>query len=112
MRGRPRHYYVADREICKKCIYRSRMGSALMDCCGHIDKTGHSRIFRDGKRRVKKGYCDKFKESTMKQWTKEQLIDYIEMLEDNEQAVFDTIQQQAENFAKMLERIKNYQPPV
>ena len=48
----------------------------------------------------------------MRQWTKEQLIEYIEMLEDNEQAVFDTIQQQAENFAKMLERIKNYQPPV
>ena len=52
MRGRPRHYYVADREICKKCIYRSRMGNAQMDCCGYIDKTGHSRIFRDGKRRV------------------------------------------------------------
>ena len=54
----------------------------------------------------------RYSRNTMKQWTKEQLIDYIEMLEDNEQAVFDTIQQQAENFAKMLERIKNYQPPV
>ena len=54
----------------------------------------------------------RYSRSTMRQWTKEQLIEYIEMLEDNEQAVFDTIQQQAENFAKMLERIKNYKPPV
>ena len=54
----------------------------------------------------------RYSRNTMRQWTKEQLIEYIEMLEDNEQAVFDTIQQQAENFAKMLERIKNYQPPV
>lgn len=63
MRGRPRHYYVADQKVCKNCVYRSRMGNALMDCCGYIDKTGHSRIFRkDGSRRVPKGYCDRYKE--------------------------------------------------
>ena len=47
MRGRPRHYYVADREICKKCIYRSRMGNALMDFGAGMGKKERENERRD-----------------------------------------------------------------
>ena len=71
MRGRPRHYYVADREICKDCIYSKRLNEANGSNfhCHYILLEGHSRVYSQtepGKRMVKKGYCDKFK--SKKEW--------------------------------------------
>lgn len=64
-------YYVGDNKRCESCRYYSYMGSSFNHMCSYIDFTGKSRIFKDGKRTVPKGYCDKWEayKDTKKHWT-------------------------------------------
>lgn len=57
-------YYVGDYEKCQTCRYFSIMGSTKYYLCSYADITGRSRIFKDGKKVIPKGYCDKYKEAT------------------------------------------------
>lgn len=54
----------------------------------------------------------RYSRNTLRAWKKEELIDYIEILEDNERAMAETMEQQAINFQKMLNNIKNYKDPI
>lgn len=49
---------------------------------------------------------------TLKSWKKEELIEYIRILEENEIAMAENLEQQAVNFLKMLDKIKNYKYPI
>ena len=44
----------------------------------------------------------KYSRKTLKTWTKEDLINYIECCEHNERVMAETLQQQARNFEKMI----------
>ena len=48
------------------------------------------------------GHKGKYSRSTLKTWTKDELINYIECCEHNERVMAETLQQQAINFEKML----------
>lgn len=48
------------------------------------------------------GYKGKYSRKTLKTWTKEDLINYIECCEHNERVMAETLQQQARNFEKMI----------
>ncbi len=54
----------------------------------------------------------RYSRTTMQGWTKEELIDYIEILEDNERTMAETLQQQARNFEIMLNNLKDYKNPL
>ena len=49
---------------------------------------------------------------TLKSWKKEELIEYIRILEGNEIAMAENLEQQAVIFQKMLDNIKNYKYPI
>lgn len=53
--------YVGDFELCKKCFYYRKQNS-IWAACDYIGVEGHSRTFSGNKRRLEKGYCDKYKE--------------------------------------------------
>lgn len=54
----------------------------------------------------------RYSKSTMRNWTKAQLIDYIEVCEHNERIMAETLEQQARNFEQMLKNLKEYKDPV
>jgi len=54
----------------------------------------------------------RYSRTTMQGWKKEELIDYIEILEDNERIMAETLQQQARNFEIMLNNLKDYKNPI
>ena len=53
--------YVKDQIACRTCAYAVYQNSCTM-CCDYIGIEEHSRTIKDGKRRLPKGYCDKYKE--------------------------------------------------
>lgn len=66
-RGRPKHYYIGDREPCRGCYYFKKHTNAvraITSFCDFCEMEGHSRIYSQkdiGRRMVKKGFCDKYK---------------------------------------------------
>lgn len=54
--------YIGDYKLCQTCFYYRRANS-MWAACDYIGVEGHSRIFGDnGRKRLEKGYCDKYKE--------------------------------------------------
>ena len=53
---------VKDRKVCQIC----KWWYTYSECCGYLCETGESRSFKDGKQRVRTGYCDKFEEGSRK----------------------------------------------
>lgn len=47
---------ILDKGLCNKCIFWPERDNG----CNYMDATGQSRVFKDGKRVVPPGYCDKF----------------------------------------------------
>ena len=54
--------YVADRKACRTCVYGVSQ-SETNHMCNYIGRNNHSRTLdKDGKRRLPKGYCDKYEQ--------------------------------------------------
>ena len=53
---------VSDGRACKICKYYH----SYSECCGYMCETGESRMFKNGKQRLRTGYCDKFEEGSRK----------------------------------------------
>ena len=51
------------------------------------------------------GHKGKYSRNTLKKWTKDELINYIECCEYNERVMAETLQQQARNFEKMIDNL-------
>ena len=49
----------AEHATCKKCKYRYLLNQAEI-ACNYMDVTGKSRVFKDGKKVIPDGFCDKF----------------------------------------------------
>ena len=61
---------------------------------------------------VEFGHKGRYSRSTLRTWTKDELINYIEVLENNERSLTEGLEQQAKNFEFMLNNLKNYKDPI
>ena len=57
-------YYVGDRKKCASCMYckcNAGVINSQIRYCDYIMMEGRSRVWNLGKKKIEKGYCDKYK---------------------------------------------------
>lgn len=55
--------YIGDRLVCDKCKYVAKPNNNISGLyCDYLHRAGHSRIFENGQKVLRAGYCDKFEE--------------------------------------------------
>lgn len=57
-------YYVGDRRKCATCVYckfNAGVVKSSVRFCDYLMMEGRSRVWEQGKRKIEKGYCDKYK---------------------------------------------------
>ena len=52
---------VTNHEPCRTCRWSLKPNDSTF-ICDYLERNGHSRTIKNGKRRILKGFCDKYEE--------------------------------------------------